>query len=56
MVRLHVRALFTHDVRGRLSRVNEPNGAVAPMFFLGRTVDGNEWRFGADHPNGSSKN
>jgi hypothetical protein len=48
LMRLHARALFTHDARGRLCRVNEPNGATAPRFFLGRTVTGNEWRFRDD--------
>lgn len=35
----HVEALFTHDADGSLLRVNEPDGAPAPRFFLGRTVD-----------------
>jgi GNAT superfamily N-acetyltransferase len=47
-MQLHVRALFTHDARGRICRVNEPEGAVAPRFFLGRTTSGNEWRFRND--------
>jgi len=28
--------------------VNEPGGAAAPRFFLGRTADGNVWRFRHD--------
>lgn len=49
---IHVRALFTHDDRGRLLRVNEPWGAArpAPRMFLGRTRAGNLWRFRADLP------
>jgi RimJ/RimL family protein N-acetyltransferase len=43
-------ALFTHDVRGRMLRVNEPGGDVAPRFFLGRTTEGNLWRFRHDLP------
>ena len=45
---LHVQALFTHDARGDLVRVNEPNGAPAPRFFLGKTVDGVVRRFRYD--------
>lgn len=48
----HVQALFTHDDRGRLRLVNEPDGAEAPRFFLGRTVEGNVWRFRFDLPEG----
>ena len=40
LMRLHVEALYTRDADGRLERVNEPNGAPAPRFFLGRTADG----------------
>jgi GNAT acetyltransferase len=50
IMRRHVHALFTHDERGRLQRVNEPDGAEAPRFFLGRTIAGNVWRFGYDLP------
>jgi RimJ/RimL family protein N-acetyltransferase len=47
----HARALFTHDARSRLLRVNEPGGgAPAPRLFLGRTRAGNLWRFRADLP------
>ena len=48
LMRLQVRALFTHDSAGRLLRVNEPDDKEAPRFFLGRTPDGNEWRFRHD--------
>ena len=47
-MRMHVEALFTHDTRGRMRHVNEPGGAVAPLFFLGLTAGGNEWRFRHD--------
>ena len=47
-MRLHVEALFTRDAAGRLLAVNEPNGAPAPRFFLGRTADGNAWWFRHD--------
>ncbi len=42
LMRLHVEALFTCDLSGRLVVVNEPRGGPAPRFFLGRTVEGNE--------------
>jgi hypothetical protein len=44
----HVEAEFTHDAQGRLVRLNEPNGAPAPRFFLGRTADGVLRRFRHD--------
>jgi hypothetical protein len=46
---IHARALFTHDARSRLLFVNEPgnSAARAPRLFLGRTQEGNLWRFGA---------
>ncbi|HEV3050049.1 MAG TPA: GNAT family N-acetyltransferase, partial [Longimicrobium sp.] len=48
LMRLHVQALFTHDARGRMVRVNEAGGGPAPRFFLGRTRHGRVWRFRAD--------
>jgi hypothetical protein len=48
LMRLHVEALFTHDAEGRLVRVNEPDGAPAPRFFLGRTAEGGVRRFRHD--------
>jgi hypothetical protein len=48
LMEMHVEALFTHDAEGRLRRVNEPGGAEAPRFFLGRTAEGAVWRFRHD--------
>ena len=48
LMEMHVAALFTHDATGRMVSVNEPNGKPAPRFFLGRTPDGNVWRFRHD--------
>jgi hypothetical protein len=48
LMQLHVEALFTHDANHDLVRVNEPNGAPAPRFFLGRTRDGVLCRFRHD--------
>lgn len=51
LMAMHVRALFTHDARSRLLFVNEPGGGLpAPRLFLGRTRQGNLWRFRADLP------
>ena len=50
-MRLHVEALFTHDDDGCLVGSNEPSGAPAPRFFLGRSADGITLRFRHDvHP------
>ena len=48
VMRIHIEALFTHDAQSDLVRVNEPNGAAAPRFFLGRTMQGDVWRFRHD--------
>jgi len=42
MMELHVEALFTHDQNMRLHTINEPwpGEALAPRFFLGRTIEG----------------
>src|SRR5258707_264767 len=50
-MKLHVRALFTYDNRDRLVCVNEPNGAIAPRFFLGRTTEGSIRRYRHDLSN-----
>ena len=48
---LAVDALFTHDPDSCIRQVNEPDGALAPRFFLGHTPEGNLWRFRYDlHP------
>ncbi len=47
---LAVDALFTHDPDGSIRHVNEPDGALAPRFFLGHTAAGNLWRFRYDLP------
>jgi len=48
LMRAHIDALFTCDDGGDLVRVNEPNGAPAPRFFLGMTAAGVVWRFRHD--------
>ena len=44
----HVEALYTHDARGRILHVREHDGAPAPRFFLGRTVEGAVRRYRRD--------
>lgn len=48
LMRFHVEALFTHDANSDLVAVNEPDGAPAPRFFIGRTRDGIVCRFRRD--------
>lgn len=54
LMNIHVRALFTHDTKSQLLFVNEPDNAGVPAarLFLGRTREGNVWRFRADLPDG----
>ena len=48
LLRIQIETLFTHDAAGRMLCVNEPNGAPAPRFFLGRSTEGSEYRFRYD--------
>lgn len=53
---LQVSTLFVCDANGRLRYINEPGYAEAeldpaPRFFMGRTKEGNVWRFRHDLPN-----
>ncbi len=51
LMAMHVEALYTHDANSRLLQINEPDGGgPAARFFLGRTAEGNLWRFRADLP------
>jgi hypothetical protein len=45
-----VEALFTHDGRSRIVAINQWDGGIAPRFYLGRTAEGNLWRFRNDVP------
>ena len=51
---IQINTLFRTNAAGRLLCVNEPGPAEAcppaPRFFLGRTREGNLWRFRADLP------
>jgi len=55
LMEVRVAALFTHVADARIRFVNEPwadaaTRTAAPRFFLGRTAEGNLWRFRADVP------
>ena len=52
LMNIHVRALYAHDADERILFVNEPDNETIPAarLFLGRTRDGNVWRFRADLP------
>lgn len=47
---LHIDTLFQCDPDGRLRCVNEPGNPPAPRFYMGRTNEGNYWRFRHDLP------
>jgi len=50
LMETQVEVLFRLDAAGRLRHVNEPEQPAAPRFFLGRTRDGNVWRYRYDLP------
>lgn len=50
LMQMHIQALYMHDEQARLVAVNDGSGVRAPRFFLGRTEQGNVWRFGDDLP------
>lgn len=52
LMRLHAETLFLHDEQGRLVVVNDVERKRAPRFYLGRTGEGNIWRFRNDLPAG----
>jgi len=47
---IHINTLCRCDADGRLRSINEPDEAPAPRFFMGRTPEGNLWRFRYDLP------
>jgi RimJ/RimL family protein N-acetyltransferase len=50
LMRMHVDALYTHDLRVRMLSINQWSGGTAPRFFLGRTQLGAIRRFRTDVP------
>jgi hypothetical protein len=41
---IQAEVLFKHDKLGRITDINEPKPSEAPLFFLGRTKEGNVLR------------
>jgi RimJ/RimL family protein N-acetyltransferase len=50
LMQIHVQALYVHDENSRLVSITDGGDARAPRFFLGRTEQGNVWRFRYDLP------
>ncbi|MCB8928882.1 MAG: GNAT family N-acetyltransferase [Ardenticatenaceae bacterium] len=50
LMEMHIRALYVHDEQGCLLSNNDWQRGPAPRFFLGRTSQGNVWRFRHDLP------
>ncbi|MFD0772254.1 GNAT family N-acetyltransferase [Bacillus sp. CGMCC 1.60114] len=51
LMEIQADVLFKYDSSGRMTEINEPGGLVAPLFFLGRTREGNVIRFNEIFPN-----
>lgn len=45
LMSLHCTTLFRQDAAGRLQTVNEPGFPDPPRFWMGRTLQGNQWHF-----------
>jgi hypothetical protein len=50
LMELHLATLYTYNDRGRCVAVNQWDGGAAARLHLGRTSEGNSWRFRADLP------
>jgi hypothetical protein len=50
LMQMHVHALYLHDHASHIISVNDWHGGPVPRFFLGRTNQGNLWRFRHDLP------
>jgi RimJ/RimL family protein N-acetyltransferase len=48
LMHMQVGTLFRLDADGRMTGINEPGDQPAPRVFLGRTAEGNVWRFRRD--------
>ncbi|MCB0109967.1 MAG: GNAT family N-acetyltransferase [Caldilineaceae bacterium] len=45
LMSVHRTTLFRQDTNNRLGAINEPGFPDPPRFWMGRTVQGNQWRF-----------
>lgn len=50
LMEIHINTLYGVDAQGRLRCVNEIGEPPAPLFYMGRTLEGNTWRFRHDLP------
>jgi hypothetical protein len=50
LMEVHINTLFCFNAEGRLAAVNEIGEPPAPFFYMGRTQEGNFWRFRHDLP------
>lgn len=50
LIEIDAEALYRFSEAGRIVGVNEPEGEQGPRVFLGRTREGNIWRFRDDLP------
>ena len=50
LITLHTIALFSHDEAGRITGSNEPIPEPPPRLYVGRSPEGNVWRYGASVP------
>ncbi|GGB43007.1 GNAT family N-acetyltransferase [Fictibacillus barbaricus] len=51
LMEIQANVLFKYDSLGRMTELNEPQSIDAPLFFLGRTREGNVVRFHKNFPN-----
>ncbi|WP_338786961.1 GNAT family N-acetyltransferase [Metabacillus sp. FJAT-53654] len=45
LMEIQAEVLFQYDISGRMEQINDPLKMNAPLFFLGRTKDGNVTKF-----------
>ncbi|HET9222903.1 MAG TPA: GNAT family N-acetyltransferase [Roseiflexaceae bacterium] len=50
LMEIQAETLYRYDADGRMLCVNEPGDPQADRFFMGRTLQGNLWRFRYDLP------
>jgi hypothetical protein len=55
LMEMQARALFTHDEKNFIREINDMYHAPAPLFFLGRTLEGDVLRFRFDLPESVAK-